>query len=205
MIEIQQWNDLVASTRVLKKNLTALQNQLELIAPHSNINAAPDNTECERIQALNRRLHTLKSLLLARTAEIRQSLTQRLSNPDDPLGDIEIDINVVYVLRTDDPNWREDSDNFLTERQYTESCIRNQEDWRTGGAFDPIPVSEQHDWLLHDLNDHDYGLGAGPLSWKNIARIGEIWVDLCIREQYFIQTDSGEFTKQQDSSGDQLR
>jgi hypothetical protein len=49
--------------------------------------------------------------------------------------------------------------------------------------------------LFHDLYDHSYGLDMPSLSLKDCTRVGSIWVDVIIRQQYFLDVASGNWSK----------
>jgi hypothetical protein len=51
---------------------------------------------------------------------------------------------------------------------------------------------EPHCWLFHDLYDHSYGFSKPSVPLRDCLRIGKIWVDVVIRQQYYLDRTSSE-------------
>jgi len=95
---------------------------------------------------------------------------------------------IAYVLREDDPDFDEDEDNYLTERtellkyryDYGERADR-----LSGEIAEPGSLwSEPHCWLFHNLYDRGYGIESQRLSFRDCLRIGRIFIDVQVWQQY---------------------
>lgn len=143
--------------------------------------------EIRQLFGLNRKLREVASFLSSIGEELSPRLEEKLGDPSDPIYDYELEARLDFVLREDDPEYRDDDDNFLTTR--TESLkhgLRKElpdRDWA-----DPcIPErlrAEPHCWYFHDLYDHSYGEDSPSLSLRDFLRIGEILVDVQVWQQY---------------------
>jgi len=142
--------------------------------------------DCARLLSLNHHLSEITATLRQTFADVRKQMEAKLASPGDPMCDYELRVRIYYQLREDDPEYREDDDNFLTERSFS---IKNPEsnlafeDWKCS----PLPTAlrkEPHCWLFYDLYDHEYGLDKPALSIHDCLRIGTIWVDVDISQQY---------------------
>jgi len=153
--------------------------------------------EIERLICLNRRLAELEKHLQREAACIIQTLVAKANDPSDRMADFEIEANLSYVLRENDPEYEEDRDNILTKRKIRitrPGNFSNNMDWcdfPTGML--PELRNDPHCWLFHDLYDHSHDLADRRLNLHDSARVGEIWVDICIQQQYFLDIDSGEW------------
>ena len=143
------------------------------------------DAEIARLLVLNRRLMDLTRHLRSVAEDVTPRLEARLADPDDPMFDYEIEAVIQFTLLEDDPDYAEDDDNFLTTRTESLKCLRLQDDEDFGGA---IPqkrlLAEPHCWLFHDLHDHDHGIESPRLSFHDCLRIGSIWVDVQVWQQY---------------------
>lgn len=141
--------------------------------------------EIGRLLALNRQLMGLSHHLRSVANDVTPRLDAKVADPNDPMVDYEIEVRLDYQLREDDPEHDEDDDNYLTTR--TESlkhaCMMEREDF----ADPSLPaglLAEPHCWLFHDLYDHDQGPQSPRLSLRDCLRIGHIWVDVQVWQQY---------------------
>ena len=58
-------------------------------------------------------------------------------------------------------------------------------DHRESGRTDMAQLDgEPHCWLFHDLYDHSYGFSKPCVPLRDCLRIGKVWVDVVIRQQY---------------------
>ena len=145
--------------------------------------------DCARLLSLNRHLSEITATLWQISADVRNQMGAKLASPEDPMWDYELRVRIYYQLREDDPEYREDDDNFLTERSFSiknsESSL-DLEDWKCR----PLPAAlrkEPHCWLFFDLYDHEYGLDKPALSFHDCLRVGTIWVDVDISQQYLFE------------------
>ena len=180
-------------------HLQSLSNQLEvLVIVDSRLlgeNSYPANLseiEVTRLLQLNRRLSELEHFFVSIMQEAELAMKAKVSNAKDPMEDYEIELKIDYVLREDDPEYEEDDDNYLTSRSLVlENLLKEKDeegkiiDWAESFAPEFLHT-EPHCWLFHDLYDHSYGPESPSLSFENCARIGKIFVEVQIRQQYEI-------------------
>lgn len=154
--------------------------------------------EVERLVRLNERLAKLEYDLYELDQRLCTQMSARVADPEDPLDDFEIDVTLHFMLRGDDPDYDDDSDNFLTERRF--GLKGNDKDPRLDGDFretirrfpgrlDEIP----HCWLFHDLYDHSYGLAQPALSLHDCLRIERIWVHVVVDHQATLDLETGDW------------
>jgi hypothetical protein len=74
------------------------------------------DSEVERLMTLNRSLSEIEIFKRDIGLGLWPKLISKIQNPNDLMGDFEIDTKIDFVLREDDPEAREDSDNILTTR-----------------------------------------------------------------------------------------
>jgi len=140
-------------------------------------------------------LASLQDFLTATTNTLSPVLADKVADPTDAMVDFELDAKLGYVLREDDSEYREDSDNYLTER---EESIKRQKDVYQLDGYGGSQLSdvdgmhsEAHCWLFHDLYDHSYGLTMPKVPLRDCLRLGKVWVDVVIRQQYLLNLDTG--------------
>lgn len=174
-------------------------NRLQALFPPQRADDDFSSADIDRLVQLNTRLGFLQASLHRVDQEVCAQMRARVADPDDPLDDFEIDVTLSFMLREDDPEIDDDSDNFLTVRHTSmkgddADAPRLDEDFREPpgrfpGRLNTIP----HCWLFHDLYDHSYGLSQPALSLRDCLRIGRIWVDIGVRHQATLDIDSGEW------------
>jgi hypothetical protein len=113
-----------------------------------------------------------------------QELQMRISDPSDWIWDFNLSFVITFYLRDDDPDYEEDDDNILME--FTERFFRKDPldlEWGFGATNvnHAVPsqyfTGEHHCYLYHQLYDHCY------LDWRDLLRIGSLYVDIKIEEQ----------------------
>ena len=180
-------------------HLQSLSNQLEaLMIVDSRLlgegghPASLNKLEITRLLQLNRQLSELEHFFVSIMQEAELAMKAKVSNAKDPMEDYEIELKIDYVLREDDPEYEEDDDNYLTSRSLVlENLLKEKDeegkiiDWAESFAPEFLHT-EPHCWLFHDLYDHSYGPESPSLSFENCARIGKIFVEVQIRQQYEI-------------------
>lgn len=146
--------------------------------------------EVDDLIRLNQRLSELEHYLRAFGDQESAKLEARIADPNDPLQDYEIEAEIAYVLREDDPAFDEDDENYLTTRKYIslKRSDRKQERLADGQNHREIRASFPERinalsqcWLFHDLYDHGYGLESPELSLWDCLRVGSLWVDISVR------------------------
>ena len=154
--------------------------------------------DSDRVLQLNRHLSELGSFLTGLASTIEPALLSKLSDSDDPMADYKIETRLHYTLRESDLEWNEDSDNVLTTRE--EPLKNNHKRLRpveaneltlNNSALD----ADQRCWLLRDLYEHSYGLTKPRVPLQDCLRLGEVWVDVIIKQQYWLNLDTGQWEK----------
>lgn len=205
--ELETLGDLVKEIRNL--NLWArryerfLENLSEKLSGNQNVQENPDQftvSEVERLMTLNRRLGEIESLIRDTAHELWPGLIDKIRNPDDPMGDFEIDTKTYFILRDDDPEASEDSDNILTTRDdsisYPETFDEDLVDFRESHNSTIAQLAaEPHCYLFHDLYDHSYGMEKPNVPLRDCLRIGAVWIDVIIRQQYYLDVETGKWDK----------
>lgn len=147
-----------------------------------------DSAEVPRLLALNQRLKDITTHLHEVVSDVTPKMEAKLADPTDPMYDYEIEIIIDYYLRDDDPDYREDDDNILTTRNTWfhdfEEVPDLQYDWAESCFNFPELRAEPHCWLFHDLYDHDYGAESPKLSLEDCLRVGKVFVDVQVWQQY---------------------
>lgn len=154
--------------------------------------------EINRLVRLNARLSALECYLYALDQRLCSQMSARVADPEDPLDDFEIDVTLHFMMHENDPDYDDDSDNFLTERRFT---MKNDEkdtmldrDFRETIRRFPGQLNEiPHCWLFHDLYDHSYGLSQTALSLHNCLRIEKIWVRVAVDHQATLDLETGDW------------
>ena len=192
--------EIEAAMTMLNKHLKNLSETLdeEIQSNCSHQEQLLSAEKSARLLQLNRHLSKLGSFLTGLVSTIEPTLLSKLSDADDPMADYEVEKKLHYTLRESDPEWSADSDNFLTTRE--EPLKSNQKPLSPveahgltvkNGALD----ADQHCWLLRDLYDHNYGLTKPRVPLRDCLRLGEVWVDVLIKQQYWLNLDTGQWEK----------
>ncbi len=147
--------------------------------------ASLSDSEVTQVLALNRQLAELTRFLKTTVDDATPRLETKLADSNDPMFDYEIDAHIAYVLREDDPEYVEDDDNYLTTQieSLKGQPVSDIEDWAES-HIQPGLLAEPHCWLFHDLYDHGGGRESPKVSLRDCLRIGRIWVDVKISQQY---------------------
>lgn len=156
----------------------------------------PDETK--RLQQLNHSMNSFSRFMNETADLIRPAMQAKLDDDTDPLWDFEIEAKIDYQLRDDDPEYDENSDNYISRRSES-LAIANEndktaQDWRcclTPEPFKAEPLS----WLLHDLTEHGFGLESPAVRPRECLRIGTVFLDIQVWWQYAFDLDSGKWIK----------
>ena len=158
---------------------------------------------------LNAWLYDWEDQLLAQCIQLTQEMEQRIRGGHSWLTDYEIDLEVQYYVRDDDPCsdeentelWDNDLDidpsllcisRCLFYPSITAKDAAKEDYWGlgdrrdhndSGGGHDNPIYNVPHCLAFHELNDH---LGV-PM--KHMGRIGKIYTDIIIRHQNGIRID----------------
>ena len=146
--------------------------------------------------SMNHRLFKLEKDIQRECINLNKSLKKRIEDADDFLTDYEIDMEIQFYLREDDPCYDEEMYNgkifteimvtlqeygkFITEEAiskedyYALGCDLNWNDMRQ--KDDPI-AKGKHCYLFHCLYAHT------PIPMKDMIRVGKVWTDIIVRFQ----------------------
>ena len=140
---------------------------------------------------LNNRLSEIEKQLKKETLEIITMMNKRLENEADWINDYEIECTVEFYLNEDDPAYSDDEDNILAEftegisllRYADHSLLASSENWNDLSLpdLDNPEQREHHGWFYHQLYDHT------KITWDDMLRIGDIWVDINITLQHHLK------------------
>jgi len=142
----------------------------------------------EYVQCINDRLMLIERQVKREALALIAQLEARVHDPDDWLSDYEIELEVSFWLREDEPAYKEDDDNILvTFREYLtllrtpayECALDDGVNHNIAHSMDGHPMQgEFHCWLYHCLYDHT------PLAPEDLLRIGHILVNLSVIYQH---------------------
>jgi hypothetical protein len=153
-------------------------------------------TEMTREQRLflvnqNNRLSEIEKQLKKEAVEIIRTMDKRVADNADWIKEYEIECTVEFYLNENDPAYSEDEDNNLAEfsegvdllRYADHSLLASSVNWNDLriSDMDNPDQDEHHGWFYHQLYDH------AKLSWDNILRIGDIWVNIQITLQHHLK------------------
>jgi len=142
--------------------------------------------EISQLLDLNRRLQSISRYLQTVVDDVKPRLDAKIADPNDPMYDYEIDARLDYQLREDAPDYAEDDDNYIATR--TEP-IKERWGWEREGhsSSSSLPSAllvEPHCWFFEDLYSVGYGVKSPRLSFRDCLRIGRIFVDVQVWQQY---------------------
>ena len=148
--------------------------------------------EVVQLRALNRRLVDITRHLGSVAKDVTPRLEAKLADPADPMYDYEIEVRIDYILREDDPEYDDEEDNILaTGTESLKNLCFLDENYYKGIGSDGLKAESQC-WLFHDLHDHDYGLESPRVPHRDCLRIGRIYVDVQVWQQYDFDVSEAE-------------
>ena len=140
---------------------------------------------------LNNRLSEIEQQLKKEALEVIDTMDKRLEDGSDWIDDYEIECTVEFYLNENDPAYSDDEDNLQAEftegvgllRYADHSLLASEENWNDCGIpdMDDPAKNEHHCWFYHQLYDH------AKLSWENMLRVGDIWVDINLTLQHHLK------------------
>jgi len=147
---------------------------------------------------LNHRLSDIEQQLKKEAKAIIKVMDLRLKNDSDWINDYEIDCTVEFYLNEDDLAYSDEDDNLLAEftegvallRYADHSLLASDKNWNDQSIpdMDTPDQKEHHCWFYHQLYDH------AQLSWEDMLRIGDIWVDINLMLQHHLKLSCKEAT-----------
>lgn len=133
-----------------------------------------NESEKRWLQNLNELLSQLEKKFYPVMADKDRELRARVNDPSDWMQDFNLERVITFYLREDDSEYDENDDNILL--QIEDIFIEDDDldmDFSEPRAFS----GEKHCFLYHQLYDH-FGL-----DWRDLLRIGSLYVDIKIEEQ----------------------
>ena len=140
---------------------------------------------------LNNRLSEIEQQLKKEALEVIDTMDKRLEDGSDWIDDYEIECTVEFYLNENDPAYSDDEDNLQAEftegvgllRYADHSLLASDENWndRSIPDLDNPEQREHHGWFYHQLYDH------AKLSWDDMLRIGDIWVNIHLTLQHHLK------------------
>ena len=144
--------------------------------------------QLQYLQRLNAQLVVIEQQVKREALDLIAQLDARVHHPDDWLADYELELEVSFWLREDDPAYQEDDDNILVTLKEYLTLLRvpdydcGLDDGINHNAFqqrDGHPMQgECHCWVYHRLYDHT------DLWFDDMLRIGHIWVNMPVIYQH---------------------
>ncbi len=140
---------------------------------------------------INRELTDLEFILKKEALKLQKTGDARVSSLNDWVEDYELEYEIIFQLREDDPAYEEEKDNIiavlngmLTRCDCDDFDIWDSTNHNEFQYSSTHPMKDEHHcWLYHDLTAHT------RLGWVNVLRIGMIWVDVNVQYQKFIKLD----------------
>lgn len=145
------------------------------------------NEQKKELKVLNERLLKLQEKIIIEAIKIDLNLSNRVKNKEDVLDDYEIELELRFILKENDNEFKEEDDNFITViREYLKGVSKKLDNYPFGKHFNhndldkSHPMSDfSHSWWFHCLYDHN------NLSWEDMLRIEDFWSDIKVYYQYF--------------------
>jgi hypothetical protein len=199
----EQLASLQTAVDELRRHLGRIQRNMHRLAKltsFSEMDTDPDYTvaEIEGLLRFNRRLITVEAQLRTLAETQNSWLRAQVADNRTILDDYEIDATLYFILRTDDPEFDEDDDNFLTQRHFSlkqlepDHPLADGQDHRNPLRSYPEPLRQVAlCWFFHDLISYDYGLEQPKLSLRDCLRIDSIWIDVAVRHQATLIIETG--------------
>jgi len=146
-----------------------------------------ENNLCE-LRKLNNRIFLIQQKIIAEAQKISLETKKRSENKNDILDDYEIEIEVQFFLKENDPEYNDEDDNiittiyeyskFLPDGKDTKWCFETQNHNEFVGWKQHQMKDDYHCWWFHCLYDHN------QVDFKDMLRIGTIWTDIKVQYQY---------------------
>lgn len=147
---------------------------------------------------LNNRLSQIEQQLKKEALAIIATMDKRIEDDKDWINDYEIECTVEFYLNENDPAYSDEEDNLLAEftegvgllRYADHSLLASENNWNDCSIpdMDHPEQNEHHCWFYHQLYDHS------KISWDDMLRIGDIWVDINLMLQHHLKLSGQEAT-----------
>lgn len=174
----------------------SLQRALDQLESRRSAQSVPlSDAEVSKLLRLNSRLATIEAFSRELCRPIKCDLENQIADPDNPLQDFEIDIELQHMLSESDRDYEEASDNFLTVQNYSAwRSDLHKRDWREVCIYEELNI-EPHCYLFHDLYDHGGSGLYSPTPPKECLRIGTVFVDVIVKYQFEMNIETGRWEK----------
>lgn len=142
----------------------------------------------EELRAFNKRLIKVQENISTEAIKLDKQLQLRVDDENDSMIDYEIDLELSFYLKDDDPEYRDDDciistikyrlKDISSEKEHFEDILDtsiNHYDYFKKDDLADISKS----WLFFKLRYHD------EISWQDMLRIGTIWTDINVSYQYW--------------------
>ena len=163
--------------------------QKELEDKKDSFQETPENIA--KLEKLNDHLRVIEHETDAEAKKIKQALQARLREQKDFLTDYELEIDLVFYLREDDPEYSEDEDSILV----TLDCCDYIGFEDADETYDHNDVVRflpfKHCALFHALYDHI----SPELHWSDLLRTGSIWVIIKVEYQKKYGLETGKLRR----------
>lgn len=206
--ELSIFPDLQNRCDELERMMKSMLNELERLLDEplsENVNSdSLTGVEIDRLLGLNDQLRRLEKFLCITAQDVAPRLDAKLADPQDPMFDYEIEAKIDYALREGDPEYDEDDDNYLTSREESlkhPSSIPCEINFAESGFSPTTLLAKPHCWMFHDLYDHSYRMTHRKLGFRDCLRIGKIFIDVQIWQQYQIDVQTGKWVKSWQDDG----
>ena len=169
-------------------HLCRLALDVEILRIDIHAGGAEIRVKRQRLVQLNSTLVELEKKIIIEAKRLVKQCEKRLKRPEENfLKDYEIEAMIKFVLDKDGPDYRDNDDNIIAELD--EICINLEwETFANGENYNDTQFTEDrmyHCWLFHSL----YGHTKPRLTFRDMLRIGDIWVDIVGWYQDFIRLD----------------
>lgn len=154
--------------------------------------------EKKQLEYLNHVMNIISDFMHQTADQVRPDMEEKRVDSHDPMFDFEIEVTIEYALCNDDPEYKEDDDNYLSTRTESLSRCRTEEelnyDFRCGMTPEPFH-NEPISWLLYSLTESSYGAAGPRVQLKDCLRIGEVHLDVQVWYQYIFDINAGKWVK----------
>ena len=140
--------------------------------------------EINWLKEFNQLLNNIQTMLVIQLERLQAELLKRFYGLQIEVYDFEIDVEIIYYLRKDDPEFTHVGEQIIAVRNGVFSAqVLGDFDW--GTKFEKQFGFKQHCWLFHEL--HNNGTKEYPsLSVFDILRIGDLCVHITPQHPYHL-------------------
>lgn len=151
-------------------------------APSDSENATLNEESIARLKNINVQLDALQTRIHEIAKAYRRQISQAAVDLGLPVDDICIEAELDFCLSPTDPRYDptfDASDNRVVSR--TLNCPELPH-LLNFGIDEPGSVIGLQGWLFHDLTEHAYGTDQPQVTPAELLQIGEVHVDVVIRQ-----------------------